>query len=411
MTDKRPPRLLIVSHYFAPSANTSGKRVTRLARLLAGKGSPPAVVTCGEELYGDRLGGTSALRDELETYEVRPRGVSGRPAQKSWPVRQFVKAAFMTGYHRAIGCALASTEERPDFLFFRGVPFWYFPSAPVHSRRWGIPYVLDLGDVWHMGGVAYSRWQRRGPRSIVDSACEAWSVARASLVVLTTREQTELYRTRYASHPRSRFMTVRWGYDREVLSNLNPAEKPPAAFRVVISGSFTRYRPELGGILARGIRGCGETERVEVLHVGHPEPALEGAFRRAGLSACLRTYGVVPYGRAMEILASADCAVACPLSPLSLPVKLYDYIGLNRPVLAFSAQDTAMERLLESFPGAFIVEGPGDVTEALNRMLRGEVTELQDGLDTAPYSQERQFDRLLERLTLLLRPSLRAGHG
>ncbi len=393
-----PPRLLIVSHYFAPAWNTSGKRAIRLARFLADRGSPPVVVTCAAELYGGQVAAGPSLRDELETYEVSCPGLSGPPAGLSWPFRQLAKARLVLAYRRTIERALRSTLARPDFLFFRGVPFWYFPLAPSHSRRWRIPYILDLNDLWHMGEVTYSRWQRRGLRAPLDRACEAWSMARASLVVLNTREQTELYLRRYPGRPPETFMTVRWGYDETELMNLRPAAKPPDTFRIVIPGSFTRYRPRAGWTLARGIADCPAARRIEVLHMGRPEPELEDAFRRHGLEHCLRSEGMVPYRRSMEELASADCAAACPISPLSLPVKVFDYIGLNRPVLAFNARGTAMERLLEPFPGAFIVEGPADVAGALNRMLRGEVTELQAGLDPTPYSQRRQFERLVRRL-------------
>jgi hypothetical protein len=58
----------------------------------------------------------------------------------------------------------------------------------------------------------------------------------------------------------------------------------------------------------------------------------------------------------------------------------------------------AMTRLVAGLPGAFVVRGAAEATEALSYMASGEVTELSPDLDPAPFSQQYQFDRFLARL-------------
>jgi hypothetical protein len=366
-----------------------------LARYLAGLGTPPVVVTAAPEFYGEEIFCDTSARGAFDVHEVPCSGL-----------RRASRLALVMGYRAAIHRAL-ERRPRPDFLLFRGVPFWYFPLAPSLRRRTGIPYVLDFGDVWHMRGLTYRHGQRAGLRSIFDGLAEARAVRGAGVVTLTTEEQTRVYRDRYPRRSPRDFLTIRWGYDADALVGLKPAEKPPGVFRVAVVGRFTRYDPADAEALARAVAACRTQARMDVVHVGHPEAALVDAFAAAGAGDCLRSVGVLPYRECMEVVASAACGVANSISDVSVPVKAYDYIGLNRPILAFAPPGCAMARLLEPLPGALVVRGVEQATRALWRMVEEQVTELQPGLDPREYSQQHQFDLLLKRLESM--PSRRQG--
>jgi hypothetical protein len=146
---------------------------------------------------------------------------------------------------------------------------------------------------------------------------------------------------------------------------------------------------------------------VEVLHLGEPEPALQAAFDEAGAEGVLRCMGRKPYPEGLRVLAGAHCLVLNAISGLSLPVKLYDYIGLNKPVLAFVRPDSEAGRLLEPFPGAFIAQAAGQAAHAIRAVARGAVAALADGLDTTEFSQQHQFKRLMGSLAKLMEASER----
>ncbi|MHC4481735.1 MAG: glycosyltransferase [Planctomycetota bacterium] len=389
------PRLLMVADYFAPSADTSAQRSSRLARHLAERGAPPVVVTVAPEFY-----------DDASVHEVPYRPRYGVLRRLGGPGRQARMLLLQRAYRRAVRRALEA-GPRPDFLYWWGHPFWYFPLAPEFHRRTGIPYVLDFVDLWYMGGVRYRLGQRSGPRRVVDRLAEARAVRGAELVLLTADPQTELYRRRYPEKPTDSFMTVRWGYDRDELAGLSPAEKPPGVFRIVVPGRFSGYSAEAASALARAVAAEGEGRRIEVLHVGEPEPPLRAAFERAGAGGALRSLGTVPYRRCLELIASADCGVAAALSDVSVPAKVYDYIGLNTPILAFAPADSALGRLLRPFPGAFVVGTREEAAAAVGRLLEGAAGSLHGGGDTGEYSQQWQFGRLVERLARLKQPRQR----
>lgn len=400
------PRLLIVSHDFPPSSGTSGRRVERLCKFLADRGCAPAVVTAAPEFYGQAVLPGPCIRDGVKVFEVPYGRRFAVLAKAGWPGHQLWKLAVVRAYRRAIQRALEA-GPRPDFLYFLGVPFWYFPLAPRFRRRWGVPCVLEFGDVFYMRGVRYRMGQRSGVRQLLDRAAEARAVRGAALVIHTTEAQTELYRRRYKSKHPEEFLTLPWGYDAEALGGI-PLARPGFGdvFRLAIFGKFAAYGADDAGTLARAVGEFHARERVEVVHLGDREPALEAAFAREGLSGCLQALGMQPYADGLRLLASAHCLVLNAISDVSLPVKAYDYIGVNRPVLAFVAPESEAGRLLARFSGAFVVRTAGQAADALRAIAERRLVHLEPGLDTREFSQQRHFERLVAKLEGLRGPAI-----
>jgi len=403
------PRLLIVCHYFEPSSETGAIRSTRLARFLLHKGLRPGVVTAGPEFYGERVRLDGGVRREVDVFEV-PRAALLRRAPANGPAAAALRnAALMRGYVLAVERAVR-TSAPFDLLYLCGHPFWYFPLARHFRLRHGLRYVLDFADVFYMGRTRYRMGQRSGLRQAFDRVAEAWAVQGASLVVHTTDLQTRMYRERYETKPARDFVTVRWGYDAEALAGLDvPPRAQDDVFRIAIFGKFASYCAEDARKLALAVARLHVGRRMQVVHLGAPEPELEAALRREGLLACFRSAGMQPYAAGMRKLASADCLVLNAISDVSLPAKVYDYIALNRPIVAFAAPESALGQLLARFSGAFLAATAEQALDAFMRITDRRITELQAGLDTAEFSQQYQFERLLQAVISLL-ADRRPGH-
>ena len=97
------------------------------------------------------------------------------------------------------------------------------------------------------------------------------------------------------------------------------------------------------------------------------------------------------------------------ISDVSVPVKAYDYIGLDRPVLAVAPPESAMGRLFRRFAGAFVAQDEVGAVKALERIAAGGLRRLRPGPDPRSFSQQHQFERLLERLRGMMRAA--GGRG
>lgn len=392
------PRVLVVCHHFEPSASTGALRSTRLARFLASRGSLPVVVAAAPAFYGQDVFRDSGAREQFDVFEV-PHGSVFRALDGCGAAgRQAENMALMLAYGRTIEAALRS-GPRPDLLYFCGHPFWYFPLARHFRQRDGLPYALDFADVFYMRGLQYRSGQRSGVRHHVDRLAEAWAVAGAGLLIHTTDAQTRIYRKRYPRKAPEQFVTVRWGYDADRVPPAAPvARSKGAAFRVAIFGKFATYGAADARMLARAAGRLRARYPVEVIHVGKREKELEVAFRQEGLADCFKPMGLRPYEEGMQIVASADCLVLNAISDVSLPVKVYDYIRLNKPVVALVARDSAAAGLLRRFSGAFVVQTARQVGDAFRKILTGPIRHLAPKLDPTEFSQQYQFGGLLEAM-------------
>jgi hypothetical protein len=170
-------------------------------------------------------------------------------------------------------------------------------------------------------------------------------------------------------------------------------------------GRFSVRHPEDARRLAEAVASVSQRQPVDVVHAGEPEPELERAFGRAGVRQAFRSLGLVPYAGCLGWLKSCNCAVANALSDVSVPAKIHDYIGANLPLLVFAPRQSAVGVLVARFPGAFVVQDSRGAASALVRMMSGETTELESGLDPTEFSLQYQFAGLVERMRDL------AGHG
>ncbi len=394
--------MLIVCHYFEPSSETGALRSTRLARFLLGKGLRPTVVTAAPEFYGERVRPGDGVRRDLDVFEVRCGALLRRVPAHGQAAALLRNAALMHAYAVAIERAVR-TSPAFDLLYLCGHPFWYFPLAGHFRARHGLRYVLDFADLFYMGGTRYRLGRRSGLRQTFDRVAEAWAVRGASLVIHTTDVQTRMYRRRYRLKPARDFVTVRWGYDSEALASIRPVRRMvDDIFRIAIFGKFAAYCAEDARKLALAVGRLHAQRRVQVVHLGLPEPQMEAALRKEGLLACFRAAGMRTYAAGMQELASADCLVLNAISDVSLPVKIYDYIALNRPIVAFVAPESAAGRLLARFPGAFLAATAEQALDAFVTIADRGIRELQAGLDTTEFSQQYQFEKLLRALGPLL---------
>jgi len=386
------PKVTIVCHYFAPSAATGALRSTRLARFLAARGLPPQVVTADPRFYSDAVLPASDVRSEFTVREVRAESIPR--LLRAGGARGNLGMAL--AYRRLIEQALR-TGPATDLLYFCGHPFWYFPLARQFHLRYGTPYMLDFADLFHMERVRYRMGERTGLRTLTDARAEAWAVAGAARLIHTTPAQTHIYRRRYAWMAPERFLTIPWGYDEDQVPRIPDQRGSPEGLRIGIFGKFASYSRADAVMLARAVRELPARLNVTVLHIGRREPELEGAFRAVGASKHLQCVGMLSYAEGLKVLATAHCVALNAISDVSLPAKVYDYVWLNRPVLAFAPPQSEVARLLRPFPGAFLVRSAQQALAALVRVAAG-ARELAPALDRRRFSQQRQFERLLSEL-------------
>jgi glycosyltransferase involved in cell wall biosynthesis len=263
----------------------------------------------------------------------------------------------------------------------------YSTSSPVSSHlvagilhhRTGIPWVAEFRDPWVGNPLAdplprlHARLQRR---------LERWIVSSASQVVFTSSETAVAYERRYPGLA-GRWHVVPNGYDAEELGTARTRPEPRTPFRLVYTG--TLERPAEAAAFLAGV-DLLVTDRPEVrsqLRIefyGYASPEVEAIAAPYLVSERLAAMiGFTPFVPRAEVLERVRDADACLVllgdergMSQFVPGKLFDYIGLDAPVLAVVPTGEVRSVLHRLDWGVVTDPTPSGVADGLNRLLNGD---------------------------------------
>lgn len=414
------PRLLLVTYEFPPRGGPGVQRPVKLLKYLARLGWDASVVTVAdpvtavvdESLLADvpdsarvvrawSLEPTRAVR-ALRSRRAPAVGGTGASGMPSGFVK-LVQSAFVPDEKRywtpwAVRAALVEAgRERPDVVVSTGPPHTAHLVASKVARRLGLPHVVDLRDPW----VGYFNRRALTPvHAWLNGRMERRVMQRASAIVVVTGSMAEKYRARY---PRlaERVHVVMNGFDPEDLQPLSAVRARGCRF--VHTGVFSP--PRSPRTFLEGLRLAEDSEprlaeAVEVRFAG-AGAEVESLAEELGVRSTVRGLGYLSHAGSLAQVAEAAVALIL-LSPgaeseVSLTGKVFEYLGLRKPILAVvGAGEVA--RLLNDMPWAVVADPrePRAVADAILRMAHaciGDVLERPRLEDAERFSRERQTER------------------
>ena len=270
-------------------------------------------------------------------------------------------------------------ERRLAVIYSTASPVSGHLVAGTLHRLTGLPWVAEFRDPW-IGNVladplpwTHRRLQRR---------LERWIVASAARIVFLSAETEAAYLGRYPALA-GRSVVVPNGYDAEDLGP--PPERPPASTPLRLVYTCTLDRPAETAALMAGLaslvaRRPEVSARLAIKFIGHTSPEVaaivEPYLDTPSLQAMIRFTGFAPRAEALSLVRDADaCLVMLGEEPgmsQFVPGKLFDYIGLDAPVLAL-VPPGEVRSLLERLEWGIVADPtPAGAADGLERLLAGD---------------------------------------
>jgi glycosyltransferase involved in cell wall biosynthesis len=301
--------------------------------------------------------------------------------------------SYIGWYPFAVRAAIEVTQEdRVDAILSTSPPESTHLAARAVHRRTGLPWVADFRDPWmnlHLLEPPTS-WHAEIHRRLERDVC------RDAQLIVTTRWHESLLR---AAHPGARVTRVSNGYDGEELSGLERLTPPARPLRIVHAGMLTQRRSATPFLEAVARVVASEPlmrAGLRVEFVGPREDENELSARRLRLDDVVVFRDPLPHAETLRTQGEAHILLLVkhdnPRYDGLVPGKLYEYIGLRRPVLALAPDGEARDLVVSLRRGE--VAPPADV-DAIERALRVMITHHREGrLETAyDLSPRPEFDR------------------
>lgn len=420
-------KVLIITYYWPPAGGAGIQRVLKFVKYLPQAGWEPVVLTVrnGEYpaldpglerevpegvrvyksgsfqpfgLYRRLTGRRKEVRITNDVFTRRNRGAMDRLAK--WArLNLFIPDARVGWYGPGVRLARRIMEkERPDLIFSSSPPHSLQLIARKIAREYGVKWVADFRDPWSEL-VHYLAHPRSWLTRRIDGRLER-SVLRRADAVTTVGNDVAACLRRHADRP---VEVIYNGYDADDIPARVP-ERLGDEFVITYTGELSKDRVPPSFLDAVQVL-LPEYPQLRLRFVGNVCDGLREAVAERGLDAIVRYEAYKPHRESLRALAEADALLLVvnrvPGNRGILTGKLFEYMGMKRPILCIGPEDGDAAALLEKAGAGYTAdyEDREKAVRILERYIRGE-----HGLtfDVSAYERQgeaRQLAALFNRLT------------
>lgn len=365
-------KVLFIYYHFPPIMGDW--RGLGFVKFLPEFGWQPVVISAAESVsYGKDYGVLQEVPDNIEVHRV---GHQEQSQEWTYLRRKLrMNYVFPDEYRSWYSPALREArrilrKEKVDLIFSSCPPYTAFFVAMKLKREFHIPWVAEWRDPWS-GSYFFNRYYdetlikplrnlqkfrvRRAERDILKAAdrtialgwqfrqqfCETHGIKEGEIAIITN------------------------GYDEADYNNLRPRPLYPDRLTIVFLGSFY---PEYREIILRFLRVVDEIDRnAEVVFIGRGAAEIEGA-NTGNFTRILH----LARQKALAFSLGSDflLLVLPPAAKLVHTVKLFEYLRLGKPILAFVPEDGEAAKIIREAKAGFILSHePGEMREQLKAIF------------------------------------------
>jgi len=293
-------------------------------------------------------------------------------------------------------------KNRLDVIFATGSPWSGLIVGYLVSKATGKPLIVDFRDPWMNNPFHQSKGQFLDK---VSYNLERRVVRHAVAVSLNTEPLRQDFVTRYQDIPSEKFFVMPNGFDPADFNQIEPEPRSGEQETLLLCHAGFLYGVRDPDVLLKAIRLANESlaesgKKVVFRQIGDMRLNynLEEHYADLLEDRSLILEPSRPYQECLSALASADIVVNIqPATQTQVPSKLYDYLGINRPIIHITSKEGALGRLVADKQIGTIVEFDDDST--LTDLLVSLAKQSQSN-DFSGYSSRADFD--IQRISAVL---------
>lgn len=232
------------------------------------------------------------------------------------------------------------------------------------SRKYRKPWVADFRDPW----PAYYP-KRPLPLQKLDEMLEKNVLSKATRITVAWPGILEDIIRRYTDFDDSKVETITNGFDEDDFKNLN--SKKFDKFTISYAGVF--YKERTPEPLFRGLdlllqERSDLRKSIKILFIGISDPLLKRLIDKYNLSDIAEHMPHVPHNECMSYLLGSHLLFLNTFGNC-VPGKLYEYIGLKKPILALVAKNTLTAEIVSATKSGVVID-PSNTEEIKTSIIK-----------------------------------------
>lgn len=237
-------------------------------------------------------------------------------------------------------------KEKVEAIVSIGPPHTTQLVGKKLSEELNIPFFPVFIDPWV--DISYYRNFKRSKLTLcIDNHFENSVVERAKKVIFVTESMKDDYLKKYPQI-KNKLYVLYWGYNEEDFRGLplNPFPKEGNLRIIVHAGNIFDYQnPE--NLWKEIRRRIDSAEKFKIKFIGTVAPRIKQSIKNFGLETITEYLGFLPYKEMLLELSKADYLLVCATEKRHVPGKLFEYIRIGKPIIAFGDDNIEVENILQ----------------------------------------------------------------
>ncbi len=234
-------------------------------------------------------------------------------------------------------------EERIDAIISIGPPHTVHLIGMSLSKKFKIPHVPVFIDPW-VDIVYYKNFKRSKLTLLVDNYFEKNVLLNSKVSIFVTRTMQEDYKKKYA-FLKNKSEVCYWGYNEEDFEKVIHVDSKEEI--IIHAGNIFDYQnPAAFWKKVKEEIDCGRN--IKIKFIGTVGEGIKQAIEQNGLNGRTEFAGFLPYKKMIGELSKASYLLVCATEPRHVPGKLFEYLRIGKPIIAFGNDNEEVGKILEA---------------------------------------------------------------
>jgi glycosyltransferase involved in cell wall biosynthesis len=260
----------------------------------------------------------------------------------------------------------AVRDWRPDLIFASALPATTLLVGRGVARRWGIPWVAELRDLWvDPWNESLPRWRQRW-----DTRWERRVLSSAAALVTVSTPLAEVLLSRHKKPT----AVVPNGYDAGDYPAIARREDgPDAPLRIVYTGMIYEGRQDPSPLFEAMQLMGDRAKKLRVVCYGRYLDGLRQSAQQHGVGELVEVNRAVPYYEALRHQREADLLLFLSWTDERqqgvYTGKLFEYLGARRPILGIGPTSNVAAALIRERSAGFVSADPRAIAKRLETWI------------------------------------------
>jgi len=234
-------------------------------------------------------------------------------------------------------------NENVDAIVSIGPPHTTHLVGMKLSKLFKIPHIPVFIDPW-VDIIYYKNFKRSKPTLTLDNHLEKKVLQNSKSAVFVTSTMLNEYIKKYP-FLNNKSHVLYWGYDEEDFHNITPKTEGKEKI-IVHAGNIFDFQntPEFWKHVKVEI---DSGNKFKIKFIGTVSPGIKQTIEEAGLKLYTEYLGFLPYNKMLEELSSASYLLVCATEPRHVPGKLFEYLRIGKPIIAFGNDNEEVKNILK----------------------------------------------------------------